>query len=266
VSGVWNGKPISSLDTAHIQRILEAAARGTWSSGKPCFVPPTTAQRLREELERRIRQEMMKVQLEQQRIAFEAALEQAQKPLPPLPKPVPPPPPWKIPAPAPLPSTKYPTWVESAAAEVDRITSAMGIPPEMFTITPDKPAAAEDPDRWRNQYRRAQRLNERLEKRINELGDEVARLRRELRDKERQARSQGNKLKALARAAKSYKLDELDDQALLSWWHTELADWPGYLGAAFRRVVVMASEGLGVKGIRPRKIKRPGIGNDEEKA
>jgi len=267
---MWQGRPISSLETNHIERILSACRLGTWGSGKPCRVSPATERVLGLELAKRRRGPA--VQTADQTPSgqdspfaaplpdYSAALDAMgyEPPPPPLPAP------WSEPAARVAPLGKF------TSVGVDPMDALRGT--RLIEKLQEELAAAtrrfDDAERAEARARRSSAdLLDTRDRRIAQLQRELARERRAQTARkadvdERTERAAARSHATRERRAKAAKLDTIGEQDLTAWWRAEVGECDGVLADGLRRLLGMAARGVDMQ--QPRRIRRPGIVKDRE--
>ena len=255
---IWNGKPISALDTSHIERILSAVKRGAWGDGRPCAVRLETARELRWELKRRgarsFKPDKPKVSDDVEQVEppnYDAQLAAMGYVPPPAPIPAPWSKPWQ---PAPQQPSRFPS-VAAESMEPKGAKLAAKLQAENEELTA--------------QLLEATKASAYLERRAERLADTLARLKDEEEEralerkrKDREAQPMYRRLRGLERRAESADLEDITESELIAWWREELEDCNGALVDGIRRLLNVAGRGIDVQTIKPRKLRRPGIQKD----
>ena len=246
----WNGKPIESLESSHIERILAAVKRGAWADGKPCRVDQETAIAMRLELRTRSEDEFVPEAPEDLSVTFgePVAPPDYSNQLAAMGY-VPPPPPIAVPAPwSPPVRTKLPTF-PSVTAEPMESKGQRRIE-ELELLVSDLKLEL------RNAERRTERLREAAE-RLKVQRDMA------LKADRREEQGEAKRLLLMRRRAEGADLMDIEEADLLAWWTEELRGCGGALVEGLERVIRAAYRGMSVRDIKPRKLRRPGIQEDK---
>lgn len=244
---LWNGKPISSLDTSHIERILSASRRGAWADGKPCRVRPETLDVLRSELRSRGSGDFVTPQGKYDAVEPVAPpnYDDQLAAMGYAPPPIPPPQPW-----SPTVKTKLPLFPSASTESMDPKGERLieKLREEIAALTED----IGDRDSVIRQ----------LTRRLTRQQDANDRLRIEMKAQDRVNQPMAKRLEAMERRAAGDDLEDIDETALIAWWREEVEDCSGVLIRGLDRLLNLAARGIDVKTIRPRKLRRPGIQKD----
>lgn len=250
---VWNGKPIESLDTSHIERILAACQRGTWSDGRPCNVRGETQQALRKELRSRGSGVFVDDEPDPPPGIWPPSPPKYDDVLNAMgyaPPPIPPPMPWSPPV-----NTKTPLFPsmkdESLEPKGNRLIEKLTEEVRILRAT------LEDRD---SVVRQLTRRLERQKQANEQMRDEM---RERERERNRVDQPMAKRLASMERRASGADLEDIEPAELIAWWRNELDDCSGAVVRGLNRLLGLAARGIDVKTIRPRNFKRPGIKRDD---